>query len=359
MIPRLVSQLRHTSLQGSTRPSVVRLLRCIATNDTVTAAELTATTKTTTRHNTTEAPTHLDGLLRGCALTRTEPRKQLSGLVLADARCAYSTQAPTEGSDEPVKSQSEAASIPRTEEGVSTEEAQRVSTEETSGPDEEAEEVDEQTALLDAALTHVATTGWSMETLRAGATDRGLSPAAVGMIPRGEAALVLHFEEKCNKQLVEKMTENHEDLMNMGMTSRIRTAVRWRLEMVIPYMKTWPQALSHTAPPQESAPLMLKSRAHLMDDIWFAAGDRATDMSWYSKRAILGAVYTSTELYMITDTSPDFHDTWEFLDRRLEDVITMGKGVGKYGKSAETLAMAFGTTASAFMQEISKKRYPK
>jgi ubiquinone biosynthesis protein COQ9 len=55
------------------------------------------------------------------------------------------------------------------------------------------------------------------------------------------------------------------------------------------------------------------------------AGDKSTDMSWYSKRATLAAVYTATELFMLTDVSPDFEDTWAFLDRRLSDAAEAGK----------------------------------
>lgn len=43
--------------------------------------------------------------------------------------------------------------------------------------------------------------------------------------------------------------------------------------------------------------------------------------SWYSKRALLAAIYKSTELSMIQDRSEDFIDTWEFLDRRIEGVM--------------------------------------
>lgn len=53
-----------------------------------------------------------------------------------------------------------------------------------------------------------------------------------------------------------------------------------------------------------NAATALKQRAILMDDIWHAAGDRSTDMDWYTKRALLGGVYTATELYMLTDYSP-------------------------------------------------------
>lgn len=41
-----------------------------------------------------------------------------------------------------------------------------------------------------------------------------------------------------------------------------------------------------------------------MDEIWHAVGDHSSDVDWYVKRGILAAVYTATELYMLTDHSP-------------------------------------------------------
>ena len=41
----------------------------------------------------------------------------------------------------------------------------------------------------------------------------------------------------------------------------------------------------------------------LVDDIWFYAGDRSVDFSWYTKRALLACVYKSTEFYMLQDES--------------------------------------------------------
>jgi len=34
--------------------------------------------------------------------------------------------------------------------------------------------------------------------------------------------------------------------------------------------------------------------ARLADEMWFLAGDRSVDFSWYTKRATLSAVYAST-----------------------------------------------------------------
>lgn len=46
-------------------------------------------------------------------------------------------------------------------------------------------------------------------------------------------------------------------------------------------------------------------------------------MNWYTKRAALTGIYNTTELVMIQDSSPDYQDTWAFLDNRIQDVVNM------------------------------------
>lgn len=46
-------------------------------------------------------------------------------------------------------------------------------------------------------------------------------------------------------------------------------------------------------------------------------------MNWYTKRAALTGIYNTTELVMLQDSSPDFQDTWNFLDNRIQDVVNM------------------------------------
>ena len=59
--------------------------------------------------------------------------------------------------------------------------------------------------------------------------------------------------------------------------------------------------------------------------IWTALGDTSTDYNWYTKRATLSGVYSSTVLYWLGDNSPDHAATWEFLDRRIGDVMQIEK----------------------------------
>lgn len=42
----------------------------------------------------------------------------------------------------------------------------------------------------------------------------------------------------------------------------------------------------------------------LVDEIWHAVGDDADEIDWYVKRTVLGGIYSTTELFMLTDSSP-------------------------------------------------------
>ncbi|HEY1433227.1 MAG TPA: COQ9 family protein, partial [Stellaceae bacterium] len=62
-----------------------------------------------------------------------------------------------------------------------------------------------------------------------------------------------------------------------------------------------------------------------VDGIWYAAGDSATDFSFYTKRATLAGVYAATLLFWLEDRSAGSADTRAFLDRRLADVARFGE----------------------------------
>jgi ubiquinone biosynthesis protein COQ9 len=79
-------------------------------------------------------------------------------------------------------------------------------------------------------------------------------------------------------------------------------------------------------------PASLRELHALSDEIWYLAGDTSVDTSWYTKRASLGAVYASSELFMTTDTSRAFAATEEFVDRRLDEVQKVGGTLGGVGQ---------------------------
>ena len=90
------------------------------------------------------------------------------------------------------------------------------------------------------------------------------------------------------------------------------------------YTETWPDALAVQARPSEVSH-SFKNYSEIADIIWRAAGDTSTDLNWYTKRGSVVCVYIATEMHILTDKSEDFGDTWKFLQRRIDDVMELGK----------------------------------
>jgi Ubiquinone biosynthesis protein COQ9, N-terminal domain len=65
-------------------------------------------------------------------------------------------------------------------------------------------------AILAEALKHVDELGWTTDSIAAGATALGQSPAAHGMFQRGAADLIDYFMVQCNKDLLLKLHESRE-----------------------------------------------------------------------------------------------------------------------------------------------------
>ncbi len=74
-----------------------------------------------------------------------------------------------------------------------------------------------------------------------------------------------------------------------------------------------------------NAPLGLKLLYRTVDAIWYAAGDTSTDFNFYTKRATLAGVYSSTFFYWLNDRSEGSEATWSFLDRRIDNVMRFEK----------------------------------
>ncbi|AES92179.2 putative ubiquinone biosynthesis protein COQ9 [Medicago truncatula] len=212
---------------------------------------------------------------------------------------------------------------------------------------------DEHARLLSASLVHVMKLGWTETALMAGAKDVGLSPSIVGSLSRKEAALVEFYMDDCLQRLIDKI-DTDGSLKNLTPSDCISKLIRFRLEMQAPYISTWPQALSIQAQPV-NVPTSFKQRAMLVDEIWHAAGDNASDLDWYAKRTVLGGIYSTTEIYMLTDGSADFRDTWAFLDARVKDAFDLKKTIQEAQYLAEAVSTGLGNTFEEFVGKVFRR----
>lgn len=176
--------------------------------------------------------------------------------------------------------------------------------------------------VLDAALLHVPFDGWSETTLRAAIRDSGVDEAlARSLFPRGGVDLALAYHRRGDALMRERLAET--DLAALRYRDRITTAVRLRLELVedkeaVRRGTTLFALPIHTA---DGARAIWGTS----DAIWSALGDTSRDINWYTKRATLSAVYSATVLFWLGDDSPNHQATWDFLDRRIEDVMQIEK----------------------------------
>jgi ubiquinone biosynthesis protein COQ9 len=108
----------------------------------------------------------------------------------------------------------------------------------------------------------------------------------------------------------------------MRFRDRITQAVRWRLEGAD--REAVRRGTTLFALPMHAAD-GAKAIWGTADAIWSALGDTSQDINWYTKRATLSAVYGATVLYWLGDDSLGAQATWEFLDRRIEDVMRIEK----------------------------------
>jgi ubiquinone biosynthesis protein COQ9 len=181
--------------------------------------------------------------------------------------------------------------------------------------------------LLQASLRHVAFDGWSRTALRAAVRDLDIDPALAGnAFPGGEAELIEAFSAWADRRMLDALAEC--DLEAMKVRERVAAGVRLRLEQLAPHREAVRRGLAFFALPQ-NGPLGLKCLYRTVDAIWYAAGDRATDYNFYTKRLLLAGVYSSTLLVWLNDASDGHGETWAFLDRRIAEVLEVARRLGK------------------------------
>jgi len=173
--------------------------------------------------------------------------------------------------------------------------------------------------LRDAILPHVPFDGWSARALAVGAQDAGLAtPRLLNAFPGGPAEVLAFTHETLDQRMREAL--DGYDVASLRLRERIALAVRLRLTAATAEREAIRAGITFLLLPQ-NVPLGARLLYRTVDAIWYAAGDKATDFSFYSKRAILAGVYAATVFYWLNDRSPSFSATWAFLDRRLDEVM--------------------------------------
>ncbi|MGC6517101.1 MAG: COQ9 family protein [Candidatus Puniceispirillaceae bacterium] len=185
--------------------------------------------------------------------------------------------------------------------------------------------------IVRSSLAHVPFDGWTRTSLVMGAADCGISESALDeYLPKGVDDAISLYAAMADADMVSayEALEKVPDKMHL----KIRALILCRLSLALPHKQVVSKTLSYLAQPQQAA-RATKLLYQTVDVMWRSAGDSATDISFYSKRATLAGVYSATLLAFLADDSADMAKTEAFLDRRLQEVAMIPK-VTKPAKAA-------------------------
>jgi ubiquinone biosynthesis protein COQ9 len=152
--------------------------------------------------------------------------------------------------------------------------------------------------------------------------------------PGGVAELLDYYHRVADSRMLVRLSET--DLQAMRVRDRIAIALRTRLEQNIAHREAIRAACAFLAMPQ-NLPLGARCMYRTVDVIWYAAGDRSTDYNFYTKRGLLAGVYGTTVLFWLNDKSEGQEATWEFLDRRITEVMSLPKALAGVSRLIDRL----------------------
>jgi ubiquinone biosynthesis protein COQ9 len=189
------------------------------------------------------------------------------------------------------------------------------------------ERLPERDAAIDAMLPNVPFDGWTRRALRAGLASAGMpEEEATILFPGGAADMIEVFCDLADR----RMTAAAVSVTETRLTARVRALIALRLKQNRPHKEAIRRALAVLALPG-NARSAAAITARTVDAIWHAAGDRSADFTWYTKRALLTAVYSATVLFWLHDTSEDEADTRAFIDRLLRGARRLMPARGRAG----------------------------
>lgn len=195
-----------------------------------------------------------------------------------------------------------------------------------------------ETTILQHAIRHVPKHGFTPTSLRLGAEAAGCLSATANLFPRREFDLVLYHLVSQRLALSSRVPSDFDagypEWRALSTGARIKKLVLARLDANVEAgsVAHWTHALGQMSLAGNIG-ASVRELGLLSDEMWFLAGDNSVDSSWYTKRASLAAVYAATETFQTRDQSSGFVDTEGFLDRRLQEVRTLGgawRNVGQW-----------------------------
>lgn len=197
--------------------------------------------------------------------------------------------------------------------------------------------------LLPAMMVEAGHLGWTKTAFDAAAASAGLTEGeALLAAPGGALELLEAFAAWADDEMAARLEEM--DLAGMKIRAKVTAALRLRLEIIEPYREAARRGARVLAA-RANAPMAARLGWATADRVWRTIGDTSTDGNFYSKRAILTAVHAAVFARWLLDSSPGYIDTWSFLDKRIDNVMTFEKLKARAAQAGFAPRVALGALA--------------
>lgn len=182
--------------------------------------------------------------------------------------------------------------------------------------------INAQKKILEAAIALLPQCDLSPSLLEKSSENAGFSPLFYHTVfMDGMPEFIRYVHEQLDQEMIESIKDT--PLATLPIRERIFCLVQARLVIMSKNKEAYRKLYYFTTQPSN-----FLSGTHYtwktMDIIWRLAGDRSTDFNYYTKRSLLLAVYSSTFLYWLQDHSTNHHLSWDFLRRRINNVLAIG-----------------------------------
>jgi len=180
---------------------------------------------------------------------------------------------------------------------------------------------------MEAMLNQVPAHGWSWKALYEGSRmisgfERLDETKLQRLFENNISNIIQLFNERLDQDMINFFDKNINE--ELGMTQKVRQLILFRLYASRDYKEIIKSSLYFMGRPINSYSA-LEQLFTTCDKIWNTAGDDSKGSTFFSKRFILGGVYSTTLGYWLSSNNRSNEQTEKFLDKRLEDVRNLGK----------------------------------
>lgn len=188
-------------------------------------------------------------------------------------------------------------------------------------------------AILDRVLVLAAFDGWTDRVLQTAVKQAELPKGAQALyFPDGILEVIGFWADELNAAAEAALGAL--DLNAMKIRDKVTAGVTARLEAIDGHDAAAKRAAARLSLPDAmgQGPAQIWAAA---DMIWRAIGDTSTDANYYSKRAVLSAVLSTSLMAWVSDSSADKREGRAFIDARINNVMQFEKAKWDFRKRTE------------------------